>query len=55
MLIAGVNFGLHFAAWRYKSFKGYFNDPELKTFLLILAGISFITITALYVGEIYGL
>lgn len=55
MLIAGVNFGLHFTAWRHKSFKGYFRDPELKTFLMILAGISLITVAALYIGEVYGL
>ena len=55
MLVAGINFGLHFTAWRYKSLKHYFRDPELKTFLAILGGISLITITTLYFSKVYGL
>lgn len=36
MIIAGVNFAVHFTAWRGKSFKPYSNCPEAKWFLLLL-------------------
>ena len=36
MLLAGINFTLHFLAWRYSSVKPYFYDSELKTYLCII-------------------
>ena len=36
MIIAGVNFALHFVAWRARSVAGYFRDSEVTVFLLIL-------------------
>lgn len=35
ILIAGVNFALHFGAVRGKTLRGYLHDPELRAFLLI--------------------
>ncbi|RUO33680.1 TrkH family potassium uptake protein [Aliidiomarina soli] len=35
LLIAGVNFALHFGAVRGKTIRGYLYDPELRAFLLI--------------------
>lgn len=35
LLISAANFSLHFAAWRGKTLKNYFKDPEFKTFLYI--------------------
>ena len=35
LLIAGVNFALHFGAVRGKTLRGYLYDPELRAFLLI--------------------
>ncbi len=35
LIIAGVNFALHFAAFSSKSIRTYFYDPEFKTFLAI--------------------
>jgi len=36
MVIAGMNFALHFLAWRNASTLGYFQDSELRIFLSIL-------------------
>ncbi|MFK0569594.1 potassium transporter TrkG, partial [Endozoicomonas sp.] len=30
MLVAGLNFALHFTAWRHKTLTHYFQDPEVK-------------------------
>jgi trk system potassium uptake protein TrkH len=36
MLLAGINFALHFLAWRSISFKPYIYDPEVRTYFLVL-------------------
>lgn len=36
MLIAGVNFALHFLAWRHKNLLGYLRDSEFKVYALML-------------------
>ena len=48
MLLAGMNFSLHFLAWRHRTVKHYWLDSELKTYLFMLAVISMITIVYLY-------
>lgn len=43
MLLAGINFALHFLAWRGGSLKPYLHDPEVHTYfsvLLVSASIS---------------
>ncbi len=40
MFIAGINFALHFLAWRDKRLKSYFTDPELRSYVWILATLS---------------
>lgn len=47
MLIAAMNFSLHFLAWRSRSLKSYFQDSELKVFLSIMLMISIISVTYL--------
>jgi trk system potassium uptake protein TrkH len=37
MFIGGVNFSLHFLAWRHRRVSSYFRDPEFQTFVRILA------------------
>ena len=37
MLIAGVNFGTHFIAFRRLSVRPYLGDPEVRAFLLVVA------------------
>jgi trk/ktr system potassium uptake protein len=48
MLLAGMNFSLHFLAWRHRSIRHYFADSELRVYLWILAVISVVTSVYLY-------
>ena len=48
LLIAALNFSLHYAAVSSRSVKGYFKDPEFKAFFIIqasLIGICFLVLT----------
>ncbi|MEN8710981.1 MAG: TrkH family potassium uptake protein [Arenicellales bacterium] len=47
MVIAGINFSLHYLALRRYSLRQYFSDSEVKAFLLILALLSVITVSVL--------
>ncbi|MEK7361347.1 MAG: potassium transporter TrkG [Pseudomonadota bacterium] len=38
MLLAGINFGTHFLAWRRWSFAPYARDPEVGLYLLVVIG-----------------
>ena len=38
MIISGLNFALHFSAWRDKQLTHYWKDPEARVYLMILAG-----------------
>ncbi|MDH5230041.1 MAG: potassium transporter, partial [Gammaproteobacteria bacterium] len=53
MLLAGVNFSLHFLAWRDFSLRSYFYDEEFKTYMKIVASVSAITIIYLYFTQTY--
>ncbi|VFM95256.1 MAG: trk system potassium uptake protein TrkH [Candidatus Kentron sp. G] len=48
MTIAGINFSLHFAAWRGGNLNPYRKDSEARTFIMLLLGISAITSGYLY-------
>ncbi|KAF0191640.1 MAG: trk system potassium uptake protein TrkH, partial [Gammaproteobacteria bacterium] len=48
MLLGGVNFALHFIAFRSLSARPYFGDSEFRTYLWILAVTSVITTAYLY-------
>ena len=39
MLISGANFGLHFIAWRSRSFLYYWRDAEFRMYVSVLAGV----------------
>lgn len=45
MFIAGINFSLHFFAWRYNRLSHYFQDPEVRTYALFVAVVS-VTVVA---------
>jgi len=53
MLLAGMNFALHFVAWRSKSLKAYFRDSELKAYLTVLALLTAITVSYLYYTDTF--
>lgn len=55
MFLAGINFALHFAAWRQHSISQYLKDTELKFYATILGIVSIVTVTVLYFSGTYGL
>lgn len=50
MLLAGVNFALHFLAWRGRSLRGYIADAEFKTYISLLFAVGVITTVTLYLS-----
>nr|VFJ48190.1 MAG: trk system potassium uptake protein TrkH [Candidatus Kentron sp. FW]VFJ53622.1 MAG: trk system potassium uptake protein TrkH [Candidatus Kentron sp. FW] len=50
MVIAGINFSLHFAAWRGSSLRPYLRDSEARMFLVFLLLISCVTSGYLYLS-----
>ena len=48
MLLAGMNFSLHFVAWRSLSIKSYLRDPEVFAYFLVLAVVACIATGYLY-------
>jgi len=53
MIAAGANFSLHFVAWRDKSFRSYLADPEFRAYIKLLISICAVTLTYLYVTDVY--
>ncbi|OZG73253.1 potassium transporter [Hahella sp. CCB-MM4] len=53
MVISGVNFALHFFAWRQRSFWVYFKDSEFRFYALILASVSLLTALVLMFSNTY--
>ena len=52
MFIAGVNFALHFIAWRSLSIRNYLADPEMRTYFTLLFIAATITTGYLYYGGV---
>jgi trk system potassium uptake protein TrkH len=48
MLVAGVNFALHFLAWRERSLNNYMADPEFRAYIVILGWITLIVLGSLF-------
>ena len=48
MFAAGINFSLHFFAWRYVSIKHYGRDPEFRAYTLVLLVVSFLVVATLF-------
>lgn len=48
MLLAGINFALHFLAWRGYSLKPYLHDPEVRTYFTVLGISTLLTCIFLY-------
>lgn len=53
MLLAGINFALHFIAWRHTSVKVYMQDSEVKTYLSILLMVTVVTSVYLYIANVF--
>lgn len=54
MMIAGINFAIHFTSWKRASSQPYFNDPEVKFYASLLLVLSIVTTIALYLNGTYG-
>jgi trk system potassium uptake protein TrkH len=44
MLLSGINFAIHFTAFRHRSLKPYQRDAEFRTYILVLCIVSIITV-----------
>lgn len=53
MIVSGVNFALHFFAWRQRSLKHYLQDPEFKFYISLLAFITVVAFVALTLTATY--
>jgi trk system potassium uptake protein TrkH len=53
MLLAGINFGLHFHAWRGRSIKPYLVDAEARFYLRVVLVISITVVTVLVLSGSY--
>ena len=53
MVVAGINFAIHFTSWKRASSQPYFNDPELKVYATLLLGLAALTTIALYLNGTY--
>jgi len=42
MIVAGINFSLHFLAWNRRSLSFYWRDQELRLYFAILAGVALV-------------
>jgi trk system potassium uptake protein TrkH len=53
MFAAGINFSLHFYAWRYVSIRHYGTDTEFRAYATILVALSVAVIGGLYYNRSY--
>ncbi len=54
MLVAGINFGMHWYAWRRATIAHYQADSELRSFLAVAAIASFLVALGLWAWGAYG-
>lgn len=54
MVLGGINFALHFVAWRRLSGRAYWEDPEVRTYLFVLVGAALLASIVLYASATYG-
>ncbi len=55
MFIAGINFSLHFFAWRNLSLGHYLQDPETRAYINVLGGMLVFVVVTLYLQGQYAL
>jgi trk system potassium uptake protein TrkH len=53
MFLAGINFALHFTAWRHRSVSQYLKDPETRFYTAILFALAVFTISVLFLTDTY--
>lgn len=53
MFLAGINFSLHFLAWRRKSLLGYLKDSEFRFYAAVTALVTLLVTLVLYRDAVY--
>jgi len=53
MLLAGMNYALHFMAWRSLSIKPYIHDSEVKAYLVVLSLVTATTVIYLHYNHTF--
>ena len=53
MLVSGVNFALHFLAFRHRSLSGYLRDAEFKFYIILLMTVTFVVTVFLSFSHTY--
>jgi trk system potassium uptake protein TrkH len=53
MFLAGINFSLHFFAWKNISVKHYMHDPEFRAYGVVLLILSVIVVASLFWNDTY--
>jgi len=53
MFAAGINFSLHFFAWRYVSVKHYSQDPEFRGYTVMLLCVAALVIVGLFQHQVF--
>jgi len=53
MFVAGVNFSLHFLAWRQRSLVNYLVDPEFRAYVKLLIALTVVVLIYLYATDYY--
>jgi len=53
MVLAGINFALHFTAWQRRGISHYLTDPEVQFYFFILASVSTVTFSVLVFSGFY--
>ena len=53
MFLSGINFALHFVAWRRFSLRAYLADAEFKTYATVLGAVAVLTSGFLYLSETF--
>lgn len=53
MFLAGINFSLHFLAWRRETITAYFSDSEFRAYATVLLTVFFLCATVLIMNDSY--
>ncbi len=53
MFLAGINFSLHFVAWRSTSVRHYFIEPEFRAYCAVLGGLLLFVLLRLYFQDVF--
>jgi trk system potassium uptake protein TrkH len=53
MFLAGINFSLHFVAWRNSSLRHYWQEPEFRAYCAVLSGLFLFVLVRLYFQDVF--